>query len=419
MKYRYVLVGTGHRASYMFAKPLANELSEYAEVVGICDMNPSRADVVRRMAGLDCPVSTDFDHLIAEVKPDRAIIATRDATHDEYIVKCLEAGIVPISEKPMTTDGAKCKAILEAEQRSGLNVIVTFNGRFIPYVARIRQALIDGVVGEVLGVDYEYMLSTSHGSDYFRRWHRQKRNSGGLLIHKATHHFDNLNWWIGQEPAEVMAFGTRRKYGPSREERGERCLTCQHQRRCEFFMDIRKDDFYREMYLDCEDDDGYIRDGCVFSEEIDIEDTMSVNVRYAGGALLSYSLVAYGPYEMFKASINGTRGRLELKMRYEYQWETFSRETFTVYDQQGNRIIYDVPAFNVIHGGGDERLREMIFAGGIDDPLGQQAGSYDGAKSILIGAAANVSIAESRNVKISELVDLAPYRPEAAAPVRK
>lgn len=29
-----------------------------------------------------------------------------------------------------------------------------------------------------------------------RRWHREKQNSGGLLVHKATHHFDLVNWWI-------------------------------------------------------------------------------------------------------------------------------------------------------------------------------------------------------------------------------
>ena len=53
-----------------------------------------------------------------------------------------------------------------------------------------------------------------HGAEYFRRWHRKKENSGGLLVHKATHHFDLVNWWIEQEPVDVMAYGTRRLYGP-------------------------------------------------------------------------------------------------------------------------------------------------------------------------------------------------------------
>ena len=31
--------------------------------------------------------------------------------------------------------------------------------------------------------------------------------SGGLSIHKSTHHFDLVNWWIGQKPVEAFAYG--------------------------------------------------------------------------------------------------------------------------------------------------------------------------------------------------------------------
>ena len=29
----------------------------------------------------------------------------------------------------------------------------------------------------------------------------RKANSGGLLVHKATHHFDLVNWWIDSHPS--------------------------------------------------------------------------------------------------------------------------------------------------------------------------------------------------------------------------
>ncbi|MDD4557660.1 MAG: gfo/Idh/MocA family oxidoreductase, partial [bacterium] len=62
------------------------------------------------------------------------------------------------------------------------------------------------------------------------------------------------------------------------------------------------------------------------------------------------------------------------------------------------------------HGGGDEKLRRMIFEGGLPDPLGHQAGSFAGAVSILIGIAANKSIKEGRNIRINDLVPLDKYR---------
>ena len=63
------------------------------------------------------------------------------------------------------------------------------------------------VIGEVKAVHFEWMLSTYHGADYFRRWHRDKRNSGGLLVHKSTHHFDLVNFWLNDKPKTVFAFG--------------------------------------------------------------------------------------------------------------------------------------------------------------------------------------------------------------------
>ena len=96
----------------------------------------------------------------------------------------------------------------------------------------------EGIIGEILNIDLEWILDTVHGADYFRRWHRYMKNSGGLLVHKATHHFDLINWWMEDEPVKVSAFGNRRFYGLTRIKRGERCLTCQYKGDCEFYWDI-------------------------------------------------------------------------------------------------------------------------------------------------------------------------------------
>ena len=132
-----------------------------------------------------------------------------------------------------------------------------------------------------------------------------------LLVHKATHHFDLVNWFIDQEPLKVNAFGNRHFYGPTRNERSESCLTRPYKASCEFYFDIAADSANRTLYLECEDADGYYRDSCVFSEDIDIEDSVSVSVEYKKGAVISYSLTAHSPYECYRLAINGTRGRLE------------------------------------------------------------------------------------------------------------
>src|SRR4249920_1636154 len=80
----------------------------------------------------------------------------------------------------------------------------------------------------------------------------------------------------------------------------ERCHTCPETDKCTLFLD-------QEQY------DGYFRDRCVFRPDIDIEDTMNVQVRYNTGVTLAYSLNAFNGWEGYVVSFNGTKGRLEHK----------------------------------------------------------------------------------------------------------
>ncbi|HNQ34952.1 MAG TPA: Gfo/Idh/MocA family oxidoreductase [bacterium] len=407
---RYALVGASGRGLGMYAYPLKEEYADVAEVVGIFDPNPVRSAYVKEFCRLDCRTYTDYDRMIRETRPETVIVTTVDRYHHEYIIRALEAGLDAITEKPMTVDLEKCRQILETEARTGRKVIVTFNYRFTPYITRIRELLRDGLVGTILNVDFEWLLDTRHGADYFRRWHRRKENSGGLLVHKATHHFDAINWWVGEEPEVVNAFGSLRFYGPNRKKRGQRCLTCRHRSSCEFYFDLTANERMVKMYLEAEKHDGYHRDGCVFSEEIDIEDSMSVNVRYSGGALLTYSLVAHSPYEGFRASVSGTDGRIEVAEYQSGDSTGGTHQTVTFFNRRNERITYQVPKATGGHGGGDTRLRRMLFRGDLPDPLNHMAGSYEGAISMLIGAAANRSIARGRAIRIQDHVPLADYR---------
>src|SRR5699024_2072274 len=106
------------------------------------------------------------------------------------------------------------------------------------------------------------------------------------LVHKSTHHFDMVNWWLDDEPEQLHAFGDLKVYGQPRKNMGERCLTCDYQSTCEFYFDMNELASTKNFYLEGD----YIRDQCVFKDDIDIYDTASVQVKYKGGANLTYSL---------------------------------------------------------------------------------------------------------------------------------
>ncbi len=127
-----------------------------------------------------------------------------------------------------------------------------------------------GEIGDILSVDFHWLLNTLHGADYFRRWHSQKSSSGGLMVHKATHHFDLVNWWLGGVPVQVFATGKREFYSPAMAQRlglsshHERCRTCPEKERCTFFFDLADNANLKALYLDQEHHDRYYRDQCVF-----------------------------------------------------------------------------------------------------------------------------------------------------------
>jgi len=410
MKKRFALVGCGGRGLGMFAMPIVRKYPAVAELVGICDTNTGRMAHLNRSLGTTVPAFTDFDEMLRKTRPDTVIVATPDALHHLYIVQTLEAGCDAVSEKPMTIDAEKCRMILDAEKRTGRRVTVTFNVRFVPYVARLREVLASGAIGRVISVDLNYQLDRQHGADYFRRWHRRKENSGGLLVHKSTHHFDMINWLINDDPAQVFAMGSLQFYGPKRKERSQRCLGCEYAKTCEFYFDIRQPMAVGEMldnaalYADVEHLDGYYRDQCVFADEIDIEDTMNLTVRYAGGAQMSYSLNAHCIHEGWTLGINGTEGRLEAENWYSGPRSKSSDRQILIHRARGVTETIAVPLDTTAHGGGDYRLHEMLFNGPKPDPLGQMASSRAGAMSCLIGAAGNISIRTGNPVKIGDLL---------------
>lgn len=397
---KYCIVGTGGRGTLSYAVPLVKEYADCAELVGVYDINWKRAELVSEYVGKPIPVFRDFDEMIQTAKPDIVIVTTKDCEHSTYAIRAMELGCDVISEKPLTTDEKKCAAILDAEKRTGHKVTVTFNCRFLPFYVRLKELLMQGVVGDVQSVHFEWLLDTHHGADYFRRWHAERKNSGSLLIHKATHHFDLANWLIDDEPRKVNAFGTQRFYGAHREQRSERCLTCPYKNKCEFYWDITKSEMDKKFYLDCEDVDGYYRDRCVFGDRIDIEDSVSLNVKYARGAVMSYSLTTNSPYECMKIVINGTKGRMEADT-------AFNGKNLKIYNREGECVNYikvDDRPIPGGHGGSDTLLRDNLFRGFDEDPLNQMAGTRAGAMSIGIGIAANISMKEDRAVYLKEFL---------------
>jgi predicted dehydrogenase len=422
---RYAIVGVGGR-SQMYQKAVNQTFAENSELVACCDVNEGRlklAQAAAVAAGRPAPAlyaAADFDRMIADAQPQIVIVTTPCGLHHEYICRAMEKGVDVISEKAMTVDAAKCQQIIDTQRRTGRNCRVTFNYRYSPPRTQVKDLLMSGTIGDVLSVDFHWMLNTQHGADYFRRWHSYKRMSGGLMVHKATHHFDLVNWWLSAIPVTVHATGKREFYTPKMAKRlglsgpHERCHTCPEKAACGFEMDLAANPNLRQLYLDNEKYDGYFRDRCVFRPDIEIEDTMNVLVTYDNGVTLAYSLNAFNSWEGYSIVFNGTKGRLEHKIE-EQVYVSGDGTVQGAIKGDGTFIrIYPLrePAYEVKvwegeggHGGGDDVMLKELF-GPAHEPdrylraADQRAGTY----SVLTGAAANLCFENGQAVRIADLV---------------
>ena len=401
---RYAVVGTGERACFMWGGDLVKRYGDVVEFAGLCDINPKRVRAAKAIMGIDCPTFTSFDEMCDRVKPDVVIVTTVDAFHSGYIVNALDRGIDVITEKPMVIDETQCQSVLDAEKRNHRKIVVTFNLRYPPKHQKIKELLLSGEIGRVISVDFNWYLDVSHGADYFRRWHRLKSRGGSLLVHKATHHFDLINWWLNADPVSVVADGRLGCYGRNGAFRSTHCRACPHTSQCRFFYDMTGDATRMKLYAGCEDVDGYHRDGCVFREDVDIYDTMTALVKYSNDVTMTYSLNAFMPFEGYRVAFNGERGRLEVRDYQAQPWPVQDEADIHLTKSFGERRIIDVPKAQGEHGGGDDRLRDLMF-GTIEVPEYMRIpDSRAGAMSCLVGIAARRSIEEKRPIRIGDLV---------------
>ena len=425
-KKRYVIVGTGGR-SRMYQDAIQKEYANVCELVGLCDINAGRLKLARKRSvdntGRKVPIygADDFDKMITETRPDVVIVTTVDGFHHVYLIRGMELGCNVITEKPMTIDAEKCQQIIDTQSKTGKHCRVTFNYRYSPPRTQVKDLLMSGAIGDLLSVDFHWMLNTHHGADYFRRWHSQKKFSGGLMVHKATHHFDLVNWWLSAVPVSVYATGKREYYTPKMARRiglnghHERCHTCPEKGLCGFELDLEASPKLKELYLDNEQYDGYFRDRCVFRPGIDIEDTMNVLVTYDNGVTMCYSLNAFNSWEGYHIVFNGTKGRIEHTIREKIYISGTGTELGGI--QEGGTTTRVFPLRGPVedvepwtgrggHGGGDKVLLDDLFLPEKQsDKYLRAADHRSGAFSILTGVAANRCFETKQPVQIADLVE--------------
>jgi len=432
-KLKCAIAGTGGRALGL-AKNILSDCSDLAEIVGLYDINPVRMQGFQKLLGHELPAFTDLPSLVQATKPNLLIVCTTDASHPDVIEQGFKLGLDVICEKPLAIDEKGILKILALEKQYGRKVRVAFNLRYSPYALKVRQIIKQGVLGKLLSVHAEWFIDRTHALEYFRRWHAYQEHSGGLYVHKASHHFDLLNWWIDRKPLSVCATGSLQIYGKAGPFRGPYCRVCEHRSHCWAAMrsetiedtDLNPNsegNIFRALYFNAEHVDGYRRDRCVFDPQIDIYDSMTAQIKYEQDLAVSYHLTAHSPYQGYRVVFNGSDGRLETERispatcppEQDYN---YTLRLITGTDRKNVHLQnIELPPVTGSHDGGDDRMLRHLLDPGSPDPDQQTAGSLAGAASTLIGSCANKSCATGQWVNLPDYHQIATAGQKEAAAI--
>ena len=156
---------------------------------------PAEAD--RIVFGLDEALS---------LRPDIAILASPAPFHVRTASALASAGVHMLIEKPLSDSMDGLDRVLDDCRRQTIVVMVGYHLRFSPSLARLHDAIADGVIGRVLSVRAEvgqYLPDWRPGTDY-RQGVSARRELGGGVVLELSHELDYVRW-LGGEIRSVRA----------------------------------------------------------------------------------------------------------------------------------------------------------------------------------------------------------------------
>lgn len=402
-----IMIGAGGRGS-TYARYMV-ELPEKYKVLGVADPEKPRREKIQRMFDLpDSACCSSWEELLSRPKTaDLAVITTMDDMHYEPAMKAIELGYHLLLEKPVAQTAQECADIALAAQRKGVSVLVCHVLRYTPFYKRVKQLLMAGTIGDIMSVVAVEAVGNVHQSHSYVRgsWHSQEETTP-MLLAKSCHDLDIIQWLLDKPCRRVQSFGSLTYFRAENAPAGApvRCAdggcpigdTCPYNCR-KLYFDDKNNDWFRgastrgiakgEKATDEEVMEALLTTDyglCVFHANNDVVDHQVVNLEFAGGATVSFTMNAFNQGGRY-IRLFGTKGEL---------YANRSDSEITVYtfeDKQTRHVPVDETDESILggHGGGDGGIIRELY-----DYL---SGCYDGfcaadinvsVKNHLIGFAA-------------------------------
>jgi predicted dehydrogenase len=205
------------------------------------------------------PVTASYEEVLADPQIDAVVLATPHSMHHAQVLQAARAGKHLYVEKPFTLTRASAEEAVAACRAAGVTLTIGFNRRHAPAFVEMQRRIRAGEIGEVLHVEGAFSGATGYGLKAGNwRSTRVEAPAGGMTA-RGIHVIDAMIQVAGLV-REVYAHSDRRK----------------------------------------------------LPADIDMDDTTSMLLKFAGGATGSFSTV-FVTGELWRVHVFGSKGWLEMR----------------------------------------------------------------------------------------------------------
>lgn len=358
-KIRIAILGFGQRG-YIYANIIKSHPDEM-ELAAVCEINPVKKPFIMQMFDIkEEDYYTDYKEMFKKGKiADILVIATMDRDHYEQALTALELGYDLLLEKPIAVEIDHCLAIRDKANALGRKVAVCHVLRYTPFYRKVKEIIDSGRIGKVATLSQTEHIGYYHyAHSYVRGNWRRADASAPMILAKACHDLDIIQWLIGEKCTAINSFGNLFYFKKENAPEG----SADYCYKCEIACPYNAIKFYKShpdwfMIFSLDPDVGKVLSDelvnygrCVYKSDNDVADHQVVSMVFASGATANLTVTAFSNEIHRGVKVHGTKGEIAGDLEE-------GRITIKIYGEKPETI--DVKAGETDlsgHAGGDVRM---------------------------------------------------------------
>jgi predicted dehydrogenase len=182
------------------------------DFIGVADLKQERLALLKEKTQADF-VTTDFRELLERPEVTAAVISTDEHLHVEPILAALERRLSLLIEKPLATELADSRMVLEAIKKSGVDAVVGYTQRFRRRWLAAKEKVRTGQLGDVTLVTSRAFMNRLVALDNYKRTSDASKISP--MVISGTHALDIVMWMMeAKRTVEIYARSVDKALGP-------------------------------------------------------------------------------------------------------------------------------------------------------------------------------------------------------------